>query len=259
IQHHDPRHNRAWTARADTGRRPPRALAPRVPYPAAGRTPGAGTPLGPLRLQRRQPGPTLGRVDWRSRTARLPTLPSTSGGGQRAALIVADRLLDLFVRVHHERAVLNDRFEQRPAREQDHASALRTASQRDGIAVREHARAVRRQTLGCTRGADLDVAFERIDERVVSGADRMREPRARRQLDVEIQRISGESLDRTRRLAAIEDEGARDHLDAAAAGEIDDWDLLGLDVAIPGRLHLFFRRKVDPELEAAHAPLLLLR
>src|SRR5439155_10980110 len=102
-------------------------------------------------------------------------------------------------------------------------------------------------------------ALERIDERVVAGVDRMREQRARRQLDVEIQRISGESLDRTRRLAAIEDEGARDHLDAAAAGEIDDWDLLGLDVAIPGRLYLFFRRKVDPELEAAHAPLLLLR
>src|SRR5213078_1073687 len=126
-----------------------------------------------------------------------------------------DRLLDLRVSVHHERAVLHDRFEQRPAREQDDASALGAASQRYGVSVGEYASAMRRQPLGRARWADVDTAFERIHERVVYGMDRMRERRARRQLDIEVQRIGGEPLDRTGCRAAVEDKHARDHLDAA--------------------------------------------
>ncbi len=54
-------------------------------------------------------------------------------------------------------------------------------------------------------------------------------------------------------------QGAGNRLDAPAAGQVDDRDLVSLDVAIRGRLHLLLCRQVDPELKAAHAASFLLR
>ena len=93
---------------------------------------------------------------------------------------------------------------------------------------------------------------------MIAGRDGVRERRASGQLDVEVQRIGGKTLDRTRRGAAVLHEGPGDDLDASAAGQGRDGNLVGLDIAVTRRFHLFLRRQVDPELEAAHAPLLLL-
>jgi hypothetical protein len=78
-------------------------------------------------------------------------------------------------------------------------------------------------------------------------------------LHIEIRRIGRQPENRSGCHAAFERELARDHLDGSAAGQIDARDLGGLDVAITRRLHLLLRRQVEPELEAAHAALLLLR
>ena len=85
------------------------------------------------------------------------------------------------------------------------------------------------------RRADLDAALERIHERVVARRDAMREARARRKLDVEIERIGREAAHGPRDLAPVERERACDHFHAAAARQIDGGNFLGLDVAVARR------------------------
>src|SRR5262245_52962045 len=63
---------------------------------------------------------------------------ASAGPGQTTVLVVPDRLLDLFVRVHHERAVLHDRLAQRASGKQDKARALARRPDLDAIAGREH-------------------------------------------------------------------------------------------------------------------------
>jgi hypothetical protein len=87
----------------------------------------------------------------------------------------------------------------------------------------------------------------------------LRERPAGGPLDVEVQRIGRKPLNRARRGPAVDRQRARNHLRPPAARQRDHRDLVGLDVAVAGRLHLLSRRQVDPELKAAHAAALLLR
>src|SRR5258706_4307308 len=85
---------------------------------------------------------------------------SISGGdlGQFTALVVADRLLDFFARVHHEGAVLHDRLPDRLRREHEEARAVRAGLHLDRVARAEHRALVRFQRAVL----DLDGSFERI-------------------------------------------------------------------------------------------------
>lgn len=78
---------------------------------------GARDPaLGWIRASRRAVRESGNAQEGLERTIRLE-LGRRSGSSQRAALVVAHRLLDFLPRVHHEWSVLHDGFTQRMARE----------------------------------------------------------------------------------------------------------------------------------------------
>src|SRR6266496_5959297 len=130
-------------------------------------------PYTPKKLSRRY------RLNFRE------TKRGASARGQSPVLVIADRLFDLFARVHDERTVLDDGLEEWAPGEQDDPSTVRAARERNGVAIVEHAGAVRRKPLRRALSTDVDAAFERIDERVIARRDRMGEHGVRRELDVE--------------------------------------------------------------------------
>src|SRR3546814_13884067 len=69
----------------------------------------------------------------------VPAACRSGGLAERAVLIILDCLLDLLARVHHERAVLDNRFTERLGGQQQHACALRPGVDPHGIARVERA------------------------------------------------------------------------------------------------------------------------
>src|SRR5579872_1260923 len=63
----------------------------------------------------------------------------SSGGGEAAAAIVLDRLLDLFSSIHDEWTVLHDGLTQRAARQQQEAHTLRSRLDANGVSGSQHA------------------------------------------------------------------------------------------------------------------------
>jgi hypothetical protein len=93
----------------------------------------------------------------------------------------------------------------------------------------------------------------------VAGLDPLAHAGAGIQPEVEEQGRGGQALDRAGHgLAVAAVEGAGDHPHASAV-DLLLGDLLGLDVAVAGGLHLLAGRQVDPELEAVQAAALLQR
>src|SRR6185436_9329472 len=121
--------------------------------------------------------------------AHAPPVSGPGGrlAGQRAALIVAHRLLDFFARIHHERSVLHDRLEQRPAGEQDDPATIGSPGKFDLVTIRQNPRMVCRKNLLRALRADSDRSLERVDEGMMAGWQRMAKRRTRRKLDVEVQ------------------------------------------------------------------------
>src|SRR6266571_1092162 len=119
-----------------------------------------------------------------------PALPRDGRAGELARLVVPYRLLDFLARVHHEGAVLHHGLVQGPAREQQEARALVARGDFDAIALGQHARGVRIEPRRLR--ADLQAAFEHVDEGVVTVRHRLAEAGARRELDVEVERVRRE-------------------------------------------------------------------
>ena len=141
-----------------------------------------------------------------------------------------------------------------------------SSSNRAPLATRpnRHLRAGRQQSCGAERQrarilAHDRIAFVHVEHRVVVGGRRDRHGHPGRQSHVVIQRLRRKPGDRSRRADAVLLEVARDDADLAAACERNRRDLRRRNIAIRRGLHLFARRQVDPELEAAHAPRGLLR
>ncbi|MCW0416551.1 hypothetical protein NB689_002305 [Xanthomonas sacchari] len=82
-----------------------------------------------------------------------------------------------------------------------------------------------------------------------------RPARAGVQRDVQIQRVGGRLRDRAVHLADL----AGDHLDRHPRRRLRHGDALGREFLVARRGHLVARRQVHPQLEAAHAPVFLLR
>ncbi len=170
-----------------------------------------------------------------------------------AGAVVLERAHDLFVRVHHERAVLRDRLVQRAAGNQDGARAIGAGRERDAVAARgvgQDRHALHRHRLI----ADRERAPVDVDERVVRGRQRLREAAAGRQVDVQIQRLRVLALDRAGQAVAP----AGDHAHQRAVGQAQLGDIRCRDVAVPRGAHLVGRGQVEPELKAFHPAFVLL-
>ncbi len=111
-------------------------------------------------------------------------------------LVVADSLLDLLARIHHERAVLHDGLVQRASGEQYEARAFRACLDLDAVPAGEHACAVGLERPGRTGRTGLDTAFVDVDECVMAGWNRVRKRCVRRQFHVEVERLGAEALHR---------------------------------------------------------------
>src|SRR5438874_9321556 len=90
----------------------------------AGRGRACGPPSRPGRRSTWKAARGPGRKSCASSCGRVHSPTELGCYGQRAVLVVADRLFDLFARVHDEGAVLHDRLADRLASEQDEARAL---------------------------------------------------------------------------------------------------------------------------------------
>ena len=165
---------------------------------------------------------------------------------------LAHRLLQLGLRVHHDRPVPGDRLLDRLAGHQQEADALLAGLHRDLVAAVEHdERAVagllaherpRRPPVDSfgqhaerRRGvAERAGAREDVGEGVAVDLHWEGLPLARRHRDVEVERIGGDALDR----ALLAPEVAADHAHRGAVVVDDLGDVGGLDVLIARRRHL---------------------
>src|SRR5262245_4726892 len=187
---------------------------------------------------------------------------------ERPIAQLSDRLLQLGLGVHDDRAIPRNRLLDWLARDQQEPDALVAGLDRDLVsAVEQHERAVTGaladqglSALAFLLGQDAE-RLRRIAERARSrehvseglprGLDRESLAPARRHGDVEVTRIRRDPVHGT----ALAPELAANDPDAGAV-VIDDFrDLRAGNVLIAGRGHLQRRGQVGPELKPVHAAL----
>src|SRR5690606_17596806 len=164
------------------------------------------------------PRPELERRGGRWPERGAPALGRCSGR-QLARAVVRKGTLDLFARVHHEGSVASDGLSDRLAGEEQEAAGVGPLGDGSakGIAFREHGdlTALDRPRLGAF--AELDDAFEDVDEGVVLRRERERASLVTGEAHVEHQRLGRYTTDWTfEHLAAWRRVAAGDDLDAIA-------------------------------------------
>src|SRR5262249_14158712 len=176
---------------------------------------------------------------------------------ERAVVQLAECLLQLGLRVHHDRSVPGDRLFDRLARYQQEADSFLAGLHRYLVAaVKYDERAVSgsltQEDLAPVHGlfgeyaerlrgrAESSRALEDISEGVPPGLDRQNLPASRRNPNIEIARIGGNAFDGAAPAPEI-----TAHDPHARAVVIDDFrNLGGLDVLVTRRRHLQRRRPV---------------
>jgi len=106
-----------------------------------------------------------------------------------AFAIIRKRLHEFFARVHDERTAPGDGFAQRTRGQQQRAGALGAAGQQGGLARAQRNEAQSFQFFGARRGRDRRLAFIKDEKGFVIGRQRLDENAARRNFDIEIDRI----------------------------------------------------------------------
>src|SRR4051812_40139960 len=116
-------------------------------------------------------------------------------GGERPALVIPNRLLDLLGAVHDEGTVLDDRLADGLACQEEEPGALRARGRMQIARGGENATVLALERLS----ADGDGALVRVGIGVVAVLDRLGEVRARGEVHVEVGGIRAQPCDRAAR------------------------------------------------------------
>src|ERR1700722_1377709 len=189
---------------------------------------------------------------------------------ERALPQLRESLLQLGLRVHHDRAVPGDRLLDRLAGHKNETNALVAGLHGDFVAgIEQHERTVAgllahqdlvhavgffgEHTEGLRGGAEIARALEHVGESLTLDLNLQRFTFARRHPDVEITRVGGDALDR----ATLAPEIAADHTHPRAVIVDHFRHFRRLDVLVARRRHLQRRRQIGPKLKAVHAALVV--